>query len=182
MELTLVTASMPQRLPLLRELLASVEGQTVRPFAHLVEVSATPLVPKLNRLISQVQTPYFVQVDDDDLLYPNHVATLADALTADVVWTWCDVEGRDWSPNEPYQPGVLQGRNYIPSNCALSTERVLALGGHREVAAPDYHDWDLLRRLESDAASFRNVPLVTWRYRFHGRNTGGRTQPEFRDL
>lgn len=173
MDLTLITASMPQRLPKLRELLDSVQGQTVTPAAHLIEVSPGPLVPKLNRLISMVQTDFYVQVDDDDLLLPNHVEVLGANLTADVVWTWCNVDGRNWSPNEPYQPGVLQQRNYIPSNCAIRTSMALGIGGHRDVSEYDYHDHDFLRRAESAGATFLNIPTITWTYRFHGGNTGG---------
>lgn len=170
--LTLVTASMPDRASMLVEMLASVRSQTVAPVEHLVAVSAAGQVPKLNRLIGIVETEWFVQVDDDDLLYPNHVETLLGAAMssdADVVWTWCDVEGRNWSPNEPYQPGVLQHRNYIPSNCAIRTSKALKVGGHRD--GHGHHDHDLLARLESAGASFHNVPEVTWKYRFHGRNT-----------
>ena len=182
MDVTLITGSMPKRAPLLKEMLDSVAAQTRPPAAHLIEVSNTPLVPKLNRLISMVETEWLVQVDDDDLLYPNHVETLTANLTADVVWTWCDVEGRDWSPNEPYQPGVLQHRNYIPSNCAIRADLIRYIGCHQEVDSSDYHDHDLLRRAEKAGATFLNVPVVTWRYRFHGGNTGGHRRADAEGL
>jgi hypothetical protein len=172
-QLTLVTASLPDRAKMLREMLASVELQIVHPNEHLISVSYGHQVPKLNRLIGLVQTDWFIQVDDDDLLYPNHLMVLAETLMAnpdaDVVWTWCDVEGRDWSPNEPYQRSVLRDRNYIPSNCALRTDLVKSLGGHRE--GWGHHDHDLLHRVEEAGGRFVNVPTVTWRYRFHGRNS-----------
>lgn len=168
--ISLVTASMPVRGPMLVEMLGSVAAQSVTPAAHLIEVSEDRIVPKMNRLVGLVEDGWFCQVDDDDLLYPNHVEVLSANLTADVVWTWCDVVGRDWSPNEPYQPGMLQARNYIPSNCAIRVEAWRAVGGHRDVPGR-YEDHDLLARLEAAGATFLNVPEVTWQYRFHGGNT-----------
>jgi glycosyltransferase involved in cell wall biosynthesis len=162
---------MPKRGGMLREMLLSVDGQSLAPDRHLIDISVGPVVPKLNGMLSLVDDGWVVQVDDDDLLYPNHVEVLAANLRADVVWTWCDVVGRDWSPNAEYQPYVLQVHNYIPANCAIRAEAIKALGGHRAVPLPDWHDWDLLRRLERAGASFLCVPQVTWQYRFHGGNS-----------
>jgi hypothetical protein len=164
--ITLITASMPDRSHLLAEMLASVAAQTVLPAAHLIIIDERPLVPKLQELTAKVTTEYMVQVDDDDLIYPNHVETLNDNLDADVVWTWCDVVGRGWNPNQPYQPGVLQDHNYIPSNHARRVEAVRSAGGFLPQVGYDYEDWNLLRRLEAAGATFKNVPQVTWAYRF----------------
>jgi glycosyltransferase involved in cell wall biosynthesis len=164
--ITLITASMPDRSHLLAEMLASVAAQTVLPAAHLIIIDDRPLVPKVQELLAKTSTDYVVQVDDDDLLYPNHIETLAANLDADVVWTWCDVTGRSWSLNETYQPGVLQSRNYIPSNHARKVSAVMDAGGINEHGSGDYEDWNLLRRLETAGATFKNVPEVTWAYRF----------------
>ena len=168
--ITLVTPSLPKRAAMLREMLVSVEAQSLAPDRHLIDVSNGPMVPKLQGMLDQVGDGWVVQVDDDDLLYPNHVEVLAANLRADVVWTWCDVVGRDWNPNAEYQPGVLQVRNYIPSNCAIRAEALRAVGGHVPVGLPDHPDWHLLRRLEQAGASFLCVPEVTWQYRFHDGN------------
>ena len=164
--ITLVTASMPNRSDLLAEMLSSVAAQTMLPAAHFIIIDERPLVPKLQELTAKVTTEYMVQVDDDDIIYPSHIATLDANLDADVVWTWCDVTGRSWSPNEGYQPGVLQGRNYIPANHARRVKKVQAVGGITEHEAGDYEDWNLLRRLETAGATFKNVPEITWHYRF----------------
>lgn len=164
--ITLVTASMPDRSHLLAEMMASVASQTVLPAAHYILIDDRGVVPKLNELLSKVTTEYVVQVDDDDIIYPNHIETLDANLDADVVWTWCDVIGRDWSPNEEYQPGMLQSRNYIPANHARRMDKVREVGGIVDYAPGDYEDWNLLRRLESGGATFKNVPEITWAYRF----------------
>ena len=169
--ITLVTPSLPGRAAMLREMLVSVEAQSLAPDRHLIDISVGPLVPKLQGMLDQVADGWVVQVDDDDLLYPNHVEVLAANLRADVVWTWCDVVGRNWNPNAEYQPGVLQVRNYIPSNCAIRAEVLREVGGHVPVGLPDHPDWHLLRRLEQAGASFLCVPEVTWQYRFHGGNS-----------
>lgn len=165
-QITLITASMPDRSHLLAQMLASVARQTVLPAAHFIVIDGRPLVPKLQELLSKVTTEYVVQVDDDDILYANHVKTLNNNLDADIVWTWCDVTGRNWNANEPYQPGVLQDRNYIPSNHARRMSAINEVGGITSHGNNDYEDWNLLRRLETAGATFKNVPIITWNYRF----------------
>jgi glycosyltransferase involved in cell wall biosynthesis len=160
----LITGSLPERSALLCEMINSVSLQTVKPSQHLIAVDDGHVVPKLNKLIEIASTDYFVQVDDDDLLYPNHVEVLSDNLVADVVWTWCDVTGRNWDVNQGYQKGALAYGNYIPSNCAIRREAFLAVGGH--VQTSGHFDHDLLQRLEAAGCSFHNVPIKTWNYRF----------------
>lgn len=164
--LTLITPSMPDRSHLLAEMLASVAAQTVLPAAHFIIIDERRQVPKLAELLSKVDTEYVCQVDDDDIVYPNHVETLSANLGADVVWTWCDVTGRQWNPNQGYQPGVLQSRNYIPSNYAGRVAKFREVGGYLPHDPGDFEDWNLLRRIESTGGSFYNVPIVTWNYRF----------------
>lgn len=168
--LTLVTVTLPQRSAMLAEQLGSVATQTCAPAAHIiVRDDGRGFVDTINRAVSMVDTQYFCLVDDDDLLLNNHVETLDDNLTAEVVWTWTEVVGRDWSPNTGYKPGALQTHNYIPSNHAMLKERFTAAGGYRHnTSKPPDHD--LLARLETAGATFRNIPTVTWIYRFHGDN------------
>jgi hypothetical protein len=168
-DVTLVTATQPHRRGLLHEMLRSVVDQSRLPAAHvIVWDDGRGFVETINRAVGMVETDYYCLVDDDDLLLPWHVELLAQNLTADVVWTWCKVEGRDWNPNSSYVPGLLQTTNYIPSNHAFRTELFRELGGYRVVAG--WEDHDLLKRAEQHGASFLNVPTVTWTYRFHGGN------------
>jgi hypothetical protein len=167
-DLTLVTVTRGQRPEMIVEMYGSVAGQTVAPAAHLtVFDDGAGYAATVTRAVRMVETGWFCLVDDDDLLLPNHVELLAGNLSADVVWTWCEVRGRRWSPNEPYQPGVLQGRNYIPANHACSTDLFRFLDGYRDAEHPDH---DFLARAEQSGATFLNVPTITWVYRFHGGN------------
>lgn len=172
MGLTLVTATLPSRAMLLTEMLRSVAQQTRLPDAHAIKWDhGVGFVETVNQAVASVRTDYFCLVDDDDLLLPNHVETLAENLTADIVWTWCQIEGRTgWNPNSGWEPGRLAHGNFIPSNMAMRTDLWNELGGYRNVAPGDHPDWELLRRAEAAGATFRNVPNVTWVYRFHGGN------------
>ena len=164
--ITLVTVSLPERRKLLSEMLESVAAQTVAPAGHIILIDEGPQVPKLARALKMVDTEYLCQVDDDDIIYPNHIQTLENNLGADVVWTWCDVTGRSWNPNQGYEPGKLQNQNYIPSNYAGRVSKMREVGGYQPHAKGDFEDWNLLRRLEMGGASFLNIPVVTWNYRF----------------
>ena len=167
--LTLVTATLPERAYLLREMLDSVAGQTISPACHIVmRDHGAGFVDTVNRAVAMVDTEFFCLVDDDDLLRAHHVETLGNNLVADIVWTWCEVTGRDWNPNQGYEPGVLQTRNYIPSNMAMRTALWRELGGYRDGVG--HPDWDMLKRCENAGAGFVNVPEITWVYRFHGAN------------
>jgi glycosyltransferase involved in cell wall biosynthesis len=164
--ITLITVSLPERRALLTEMLQSVAAQTMAPAAHIIIIDEGPQVPKLARALKMVDTEYLCQVDDDDIIYPDHIETLENNLDADVVWTWCDVTGRDWSPNQGYEPWKLQYQNYIPSNYAGRVSKIRDVGGYQPHDKNDYEDWNLLRRLESGGATFENVPVITWNYRF----------------
>lgn len=172
MGLTLVTATLPSRTKLLAEMLASVAAQTRLPDAHVLRWDhGAGFIDTVNAAVESVTTDYFCLVDDDDLLLPEHVATLTGNLDADIVWSWCRVEGRTgWDPNSGWQPGQLAHRNFIPSNMAMRTGLWRDLGGYRRVGPGDHPDWELLRRAEASGATFLNIPTVTWVYRFHGAN------------
>lgn len=169
MTITLVTATLPERADLLRQMLQSVIEQTVPPACHIVmRDDGRGFVDTVNRAVAMVDTEFFCLVDDDDLLFPDHVGLLASNLSADIVWSWCEVEGRDWNPNAGYSPGRLSHENYIPSNMAMRTSVWRGLGGYRDGVG--HPDWDMLQRCEQAGASFLNLPQVTWVYRFHGKN------------
>lgn len=168
-KITLVTVTLPERKSMLMEQLESVSLQTMAPAAHIiVKDDGRGFIETINRAVSMVDTEYLCLVDDDDLLLENHVETLHNNLGADVVWTWCEVQGRSWNPNSGYQPGRLQRENYIPSNHAMRRQKFNSVGGYRE--GQGHPDHDILRRLEAAGATFHNVPEVTWVYRFHGSN------------
>lgn len=165
--ITVVTPTLPERSKLLAEAIGSVAGQTVRPAAHLIDVDLHRVgIPDIvNRLVERVETEWFLLLCDDDLLYPHHLETIAAHLdSADVVYTYCDVTGRQWSPNRPFGGRDLRHGNYIPSNAAVRTSVWRTLGGYRR--SDRFEDWDFWVRAVDAGARFQCVPETTWLYRF----------------
>ncbi len=173
--ISVITASLPERPAMLAEAMASVAAQTLAPVEHLVGVDHARRGPAAvrNALLYAASGDRIAVLDDDDVLYPDHLARLAGS-DADIVYSWCEVEGRGWSPNSPFDAARLRLENYIPATSLISHRLLDAIGGwhERDVCVHGWEDWDLYRRALDAGATFACVPLVTWRYRFHGGNTG----------
>ena len=98
-DLTVLVPSIPERAEMRGEAIRSAITQC-RHLVSAVDDSYRGFVPTVNRLATRVMTEWLMILCDDDLLDPEHVATLAPHFdSADVVYSWCRVEGRDWSPN-----------------------------------------------------------------------------------
>jgi glycosyltransferase involved in cell wall biosynthesis len=172
--IAVITPAVPERFEMLREALESVRAQSLPPFLHLVGVDyeRAGLSEMLNRLAGAAiaaGAEWVVQLDDDDLLDPAHLETLArHAPGADVVYSYCRVTGRDWDPNSPFDPDRLLRENYIPSNALVRASLLADLDGWR--SGRGHEDWDLWLRALHAGARFVSVPEVTWTYRFHGAN------------
>ena len=127
-----------------------------------------------NRLLSAARTPWVSFLDDDDVLYPDHLAKhAAVADDADVVYSFCDVHGRsDWSPNEHFDVETLRQRNFIPATVSARADVLREVRGFRPSSECEHgwEDWDLWLRLLDAGARFICVPTITWLYRFHGGN------------
>lgn len=178
-----LTAALPHRVHLLAECVESIRQQTHRPVAHLIAVDyeQAGCVATMNRLFESVDATaadWVALLADDDLAYPHHLETLVGASTgADIVYTWCDVEGRPgWNPNAHFDPDRLLYENYIPSTTLIRVELVRRLGGWK----PGPHGWEdytmWLRALKA-GARFVCVPTITWRYRF--TSSGNMTMGDF---
>ncbi len=72
-DLTIVTATIPERATLLHELRQSIALQTVRP-PWLVKTDWKREGPAavINRLVDEVDTEWVFRCDDDDLFDPTH--------------------------------------------------------------------------------------------------------------
>jgi GT2 family glycosyltransferase len=174
MRIAVITPALPERYDMMREVLDCVSAQTLPPFLHLVGVDheRAGLTGMLNRLAGAAiasGAEWVVEVDDDDLIDPDHLEALASAAgEADVVYTWCRVEGRDWVPNSPFDAERLTRENFIPSNALVRASLLHELDGWR--AGVGHEDHDLWLRALARGARFACVPRITWTYRFHGSN------------
>jgi GT2 family glycosyltransferase len=173
--IVVLTASVPERSSFRADAIESVNAQTLPPVAHIIMIDHERAGPAamLNRMLPAAiasGAEWVAQLADDDVLHPNHLATLATATDADIIYSYCDVEGRGgWNPNAPFDAARLRRENYIPATTMIRADLCAELGW-REDAAHGWEDWDFwLRALDRDA-TFRCVPEVTWTYRFHGSN------------
>lgn len=171
-----VTASLPERHQFRADAIASVAAQTFAPVAHIVAIDYERAGPAsmLNRMLPTALATgadWVAQLADDDVLYPHHFETMiSHADDADVVYTYCDVEGRGaWNPNAPFDAARLRRENYIPATTMIRADLCEQLGW-REDAAHGWEDWDFWIRALDAGAVFRCVPERTWLYRFHGSN------------
>lgn len=178
--ITVITASLPTRIGMLGECIASVTAQTLQPISHLVGIDhgRDGSSAMRNRLLSAVQTEWVAVLDDDDVALPDHLRLLLGATSdADVVYSLPTVEGRDgWQPVGPFDAERLRRESYIPATALVRTSMAQGIGGwrHSREVKNGWEDWDLWLRLLDAGGRFAYVPEVTWRYRFHGGNKTNR--------
>lgn len=173
--IAVITPSLPTRTRLLAEACESVANQTLPPDLHLIGVDhrREGSASIRNRLAqAAVGCDWLAFLDDDDLLYPGHLSLLhlvAKITVADLVYPYCDVEGRDgWNPSRPFDPQDLRQGNYIPVTVLVRRDTFLRVGGFRDSSqvAHGWEDWDLWLRLLDAGARFECAPTPTWVYRF----------------
>lgn len=117
-------------------------------------------------------------LDDDDIVFPEHVDTLVQALGAHPA-VRCAYAGvrvefyRDGSligvfeQNQPFDRHRLWGRNFLPIHAVLFERSLLALGCRFDESLEVYEDWDFWTQL-SQHTDFVHVDRVTCCYRNAG--------------
>lgn len=124
-------------------------------------------------------------LDDDDVVAPEHLATLAGLLTAagvrvaysDAAVTVHELAEDGWRETErrlPYSRDfdgdLLLFDNYIPFNTVVIDRDLLHEIGGVDESLPFFEDWDLLIRL-AEKTAFHHLARVTCEYR-HFRKAG----------
>lgn len=165
-DVTVITASLPERARLLAEAIASVVAQTV-PVAHLIGIDAGAGVAEIrNRLVAAADTEWVGFLDDDDLLDPHHVHTLLWASHgADVVIPYCRFDGPPLPEgycNRPYSRLELRRHGIFPITVLARRQAVLDVGGF---SSTGWDDWKLWNAMADAGARFATVRQVTWTYR-----------------
>lgn len=174
MDITVLIATIPERLEVeLPRALASVQAQTYKP-THVrvvLDEDGAGAADTRNRGLRDIRTEWVAFLDDDDVLYPNHLKLLARCATltgADVVYPGYD---RDDDPvrmfGVPFDRGMLARTNFIPVTALCRTEKVLAAGGfqpHPDVNGDPCEDWGLWLAMAEQGAEFLHLPQRTWRW------------------
>jgi hypothetical protein len=188
MDITVITASIPERQRMLAETIESVQVQTSPVDAHLVRVQRPPqglLSPRHvamqhNALLKAVDTEWVATLNDDDIYHPDHVEKIRSHLGPDVdvvyswptnEYDWFRIDVSDWTSREVADR--LEEGNFIREAITVRTELLRQLGGWGgeyqdgvfSETGVEWEDWDLLIRLARAGARFRCVPLETWDYR-----------------
>jgi hypothetical protein len=172
-DVTIITPTVASRTHLLAEAIHSISQQDLPAKSHLigVDLERNGPSPVRNKLFESVTTEWIGFLDDDDIAYPNHISSAARFFdTSDVVYTWCDVIGRDgFNPNSPFdERRLMNDGNIIPITAFVRSEVFRSVGGFDINARLE--DWDLWKRLVTFGARFTYVPEITWCYRFLGNN------------
>ena len=176
MNVSVIVPSLPERWHSLHRLLGQIAEQSHAPVEVLVGVDYQREGPHRvrNRLVRAATSEFVAFIDDDDEITPNHLELLAaHALGHDVIWSLCEVKGREWSPDHRCPPHLmLQHFNSIPMTSLVRRSLFLEVGGFID---DKQEDWRLWQALEAAGASFRCVHDITWTYHFtgHNRSLGG---------
>jgi glycosyltransferase involved in cell wall biosynthesis len=166
----IITPTLPGREHLLEQAKESVSAQTI-PVTHHTVPDAKRDGPQQvrNWLVAGTSDVWILPLDDDDTLDPECVETLlANSEGADIVYSFCRMDGRDdWCPNRLFNSRTLMRRNFIPVTALIRKDLWDLLGGQRKVPMEDH---DFYKRAWLHGARFKCVPEVLWSYRFHDSN------------
>lgn len=181
-DVTVVIPSIPPRGILLGRAVSSASTQTLpaKAISVAVDVDRQGAGPTRTRALNAATTEWVAFLDDDDEMYPFHLATLMETALeheADVVWSWYDViagidplrshEGRQWNPKEPHLFPIT-----TLVRTALAQEAGFAPPIHPsgEISGEDYPFWLQLNDL---GAKFIHVCKRTWAWHHDSKNTSG---------
>ena len=198
--ITILTATLGRRPEMLAEAVASVRAQTFTNWEHVIiddgsysvpeiegarvlRVSHRGLGPARNAGLAVASGEAIALLDDDDLWYPDHLATVWAAMRdtgADVVYADCDETGRRDGHHievKPFDGDLLARENFICVPAALVRADPLRDAGG--FPAGSLEDWGLWRAMHARGARFHFVERKTVAYRFHDDNlTYGGVDPE----
>ena len=130
-----------------------------------------------NLALDRAKGDWLMFLDDDDLIDPDHIARLREALDreADVAAAYCGVRLVDGTGqptgvlDEPYDSSRLWLANYLPIHAVMFTRAALKGGARFDESFPIYEDWDFWRQL-SLGQRFVHVPGVSATYRLMGNS------------
>jgi glycosyltransferase involved in cell wall biosynthesis len=177
-----VVVSLPERVELLHQALDSIAAQTRPPDDLVVGVdwARRGEVWNQNRLLAATDAEWVAFLHDDDLWYPEHLASAEKHFeTADVIVSDFDSTGRTWDiPKHWDRWDLLLRTNWFPPSAVVARRTVVDRWHEPDQPPPyDWVDWANWRRLYTIGARFAYTGAVTMDYRF-GVWGNGSWQPQ----
>jgi len=124
-----------------------------------------------NFLIKQVETPYVIPLDADDMLLPNFIYQVTRMLPADVVYvgsrTFGDFE-EIWDCPATVELDWLKEDNCIPNTALIKVDAWRSVGGYNEMFTFGYEDWEFWLHLLKYGKVFKKCSDTYLLYRKHG--------------
>ena len=180
-KVAIITPTLTRRKNLLAECITSISeqdwaGEVLQCVGYDLKKEGPSKVR--NRIVKSIDPSYkwLAFVDDDDLLFPNHISTLVScSYGADIVYSDSKEEGfiKDWISGR-FDYEELKKENYIPITVLMRRSMFEKVGGY--IDDPPGEDQRLWLRCALEGARFRYVPKVTWIYRQHPQH---REKPQF---
>lgn len=191
--ISVVIPTVAPRRAMLREALRSVADQTLAPDAIIIQedVNREGAAVTRQKGTDRVDTDTVAFLDDDDVLYPQHLERLHATMQetgADLVYGWFDVQGgTDPFPQFEGLPWDSAVPRQFPVTYLARTEAIRVAGGWTDGWDPanaenpgtdEYgnragEDFRLTLRLVANGAKIVHLPERTWGWRHHVGNTSG---------
>jgi hypothetical protein len=172
MNITVLTASIPRRKEMLINAIESVANQELKPVAHKIvsDINHNGNHWSYQQLLSSVETEWLCFLDDDDILYPDHLSKLSQYCSDyDVIFS----NGNCNDPldiikySDDFSYEYLNEHCIVPITALVRTEAMRKVGGFDQSQDCDYKMW---KKLASEGYRFKKIQDITWEYRFHNNN------------
>jgi O-antigen biosynthesis protein len=140
--------------------------------------------------LEKAKGEYIVPVDADDLLTPDAIQILTNAIARlnkpDMIFSDEDlfVEGQPCSPylRSAFDPVLNLDSSYIWHICAINREKALKFELYTDTGATWCHDWDTVLRVANSGGRIEHVPEVLYHWRQHSGSTTNNVKGDSRSL
>jgi len=173
MNITVLTATIPERSGMVVNAIDSVSKQNIQPENHiiLVDTKKNGNFNTYQKLLEMADTEWVCFLDDDDIFYPNHLEKLIKNSNGyDVIYSNPSIvnDDTDWVHYlEPFSYDKLMVDSIVPMTALVKKDLILQSGGFKTVQHCDYLLW---KALAQQGAKFNKIEDITWEYRFHNTN------------
>ena len=165
--ITVITAAISGRETMLQRAISSVNAQTTLPTDHIIlyDHNRNGCFPTHNKLLRMVKTTHVQFLNDDNFLYPHHIATITPFLKEhDLIYCYHDISGRDITFNYPYTPARIKKHNFINEPCIrMSVFDELGYFGTSDCL----EDWRFYIKMTISGKKFHCVEQKTFKF-FYG--------------